>query len=155
MIVTAILGFHGFFIVRKKDTFFVDKVIPYFKKLSPMRKLILGIFTVFSAIPNKFWVNVRLHFKFVFIISSLIYVLNLFFSLLSFCYVMYIIFCLESLIFAILYEYSTYFKKLINSLLFGNYTDFFVADYFEWFWVNTWKEGAKKIGSCPWRGSSS
>jgi hypothetical protein len=77
MLVIALLGFFFIYIVYKKDTFFVKEVLPYFKKLSPMRKLILGSFTVFTAIPNKFWINVKIHFIFVFIISAIIYFLGL------------------------------------------------------------------------------
>ena len=32
------------------------------KKLSPIKKFILVIFTVFTAIPNKFWINVNIDF---------------------------------------------------------------------------------------------
>jgi hypothetical protein len=73
MLVIALLGFLFIYVVYKKDTFFINEVLPHFKKLSPLRKLIFGIFTVFTAIPNKFWINVRIHFIFVFIISSIIF----------------------------------------------------------------------------------
>jgi hypothetical protein len=135
MLVIALLGFFFIYIVYKKDTFFVNEVIPHFKKLSPMRKLILGGFTVFTAIPNKFWINVRIHFIYVFIISAIIYFLGLIFPFLFFCYIMYLILCFESLIFGLLYEHSEYFRNFFNSLLFGNSDEPYAADYFYWFWV--------------------
>jgi hypothetical protein len=43
MLVIALLGFLFIYVVSKKDTFFINEVIPHFKKLSPLRKLIFGI----------------------------------------------------------------------------------------------------------------
>ena len=146
MLVIALLGFLFIYIVYKKDTFFVKEVLPYFKKLSPMRKLILGSFTVFTAIPNKFWINVKIHFIFVFIISAIIYFLGLIFPFLFFCYIIYLILCFESLIFGLLYENSEYFRKFINYLLFGSSDDAFAADYFYWFWGNVWQQAGRKAG---------
>jgi hypothetical protein len=144
MLVSALLGFLFINIVYKKDTFFVKEVLPYFKKLSLMRKLIFGSFTVFTAIPNKFWINVKIHFIFVFMISSVIYSLGLIFPFLFFCYIIYLISCFESFIFGLLYENSEHFKKFTNYLLFGNSDEPFAADYFYWFWGNMWRQGAKK-----------
>ena len=79
MFVTSLLGLSWIYIIYKKDTFFVNKVIPYFKKLSPIRKLVFGSFTVFSAIPNKFWVNARIPFIVTFVLSAAIYYLGLIF----------------------------------------------------------------------------
>ena len=134
MTVIALLGFLCIYIVYKKDTFFVKEVLPYFTKLSPMRKLILGSFTVFSAIPNKFWINVEIHSTFVFIIAAIIYWLGFVFPFLHLCFFFYIILCLESLTFGLLYENSEYFKKSTNYLLFGSSDEAFAADYFHWFW---------------------
>ena len=144
MLVIALLGF--LFIYNKKDTFFVNEFLPHFKKLSPIRKLTLGIFTVFTAIPNKFWINVKINIIFVFIISVIIYILGLIFPFLFFCYIIYLILCLESLIFGLLYNYSKYFRKSINYLLFGNSDEPFAKDYFYWFWGNTWQNGLKIFG---------
>ena len=130
MLVIAIWGFLLIFIVYQKDTFFVNKVIPYLQKLSPMRKLIFGSFTVFSAIPIKFWINVEIHFILVFIISGIIYFLGLIFPPIFFCYISYLILCLESFLFEILYEYSMIFKKSTNFLLFGSSDEPFTVDYF-------------------------
>jgi hypothetical protein len=90
MLVIALLGFLFIYIVYKKDTFFVNEVLPHFKKLSPMRKLIFGSFTVFTAIPNKFWINVKIHFIFVFIISCYNLFFRSIFSHLSFFFTSYI-----------------------------------------------------------------
>lgn len=49
-----------FIFIYKNDKFFVNKFIPYYKKLSPIRKLILGNFTLFYAVPIKFWVAKKL-----------------------------------------------------------------------------------------------
>ena len=144
MLVIALLGFLFIYIVYKKDTFFVKKVLPYFKKLSPVRKLIFGSFTLFTAIPNKFWINVKIHFIFVFIISAIIYFLGLIFPFLFFCYFIYLILCFESLIFGLLYETSEYFRQFINYLLFGSSDEPFAADYFYWFWGNMWRQAGKK-----------
>jgi hypothetical protein len=144
MLVIALVGFLFIYILYKKDTFFVKEVLPHFKKLSPMRKLILGSFTVFTAIPNKFWINVKIHFIFVFIISAIIYFLGLIFPFLFFCYIMYLILCFESLIFGLLYENSKYFKKFINYLLFGSSDEPFAADYFYWFWGGMGQQAGRK-----------
>lgn len=146
MLGIALLGFLLIYIVCKKDTFFVKEVLPYFKKLSPMRKLILGSFTVFTAIPNKFWINVKIHFISVFIISATIYFLGLIFPFLFFCYIIYLILCFESLIFGLLYENSEYFRKFINYLLFGSSDEPFAANYLYWFWGNMWKQASRKVG---------
>jgi len=84
MLVIALLGFLFIYIVYKKDTFFVNEFVPYFKKLSLIRKLILGWFTVFNAIPNKFWINVKIPSIYVFIISAIIFTLAIIFPFLFF-----------------------------------------------------------------------
>lgn len=147
MLITALLGFLLIYIVYKKDTFFVNKVIPYFKKLSPIRKLLLGSFTIFTAIPNKFWINIRIHFIFILVISVIVYVLGLVFPFFYFCYLMYLVLCLESFLFGVSYEYSESFRNLINSLLFGNSIDPFAAEYFQWFWGRMWKQAVKAGGA--------
>ena len=144
LFVIGLLGFSWIYIINKKDTFFVNKVIPYFKKLSPIRKLVFGSFTVFTAIPNKFWVNVRINFIFTLILSALIYFLGLIFPLLFFCYFTYVMLCLESLLFGLFYEFSMYFRKYINFLLFGGSSEPFATDYFNWFWGDMWGQGGKK-----------
>ena len=134
MLVIALLGFFFIYIVFKKDTLFVKEVLlPHFEKLSSMRKLILGSFTVFTAIPNKFWINVKIHFIFVFIIFAIVYVLSFISPFLLFCWIVYLILCFESLIFGLLYENSEYLRKSTNYLLFGNLDEPFAADYFYWF----------------------
>jgi hypothetical protein len=140
----ALLGFSWIFIFRRKDTFFVDKVIPHFKKLSLSRKIIFSCFTIFSAIPNKFWINVNIHFTWVILLSLIVYCLGLIFPFVFFCYLIYLVLCFESLIFGLLYEYSTFFQNSINFLLFGNSSEPFASDYFHWFWGNMWKQGLKK-----------
>ena len=148
MLGIAFLGFSWIFVVYKKDTFFVDQVIPHFKKLSPIRKLIFGSFTVFSAIPNKFWINFKIHFIFVFIISIIIYCLGIIFPFLFICYIVYLMLCLENFVFGLLYEYSTYFKKFTNFMLFGSSSEPFALDYFQWFWgKNMWQQAGKKAAS--------
>jgi hypothetical protein len=145
MLIAALLGFSLIFIFYKKDTFFVDRVIPYFKKLSPIRKLIFGSFTVFSAIPNKFWINVNIHFIVGFIISAMTYLLGLIFPVVFFFYFSYLILCLESLVFGLLYDYSTSFKRFVNYTLFVSSSEPFAKDYFQWFWGNTWRAASKKF----------
>jgi F-type H+-transporting ATPase subunit a len=147
ILVIAISGFVFLYIVYKKDNFFVNEVIPYLQKLSPVRKFIFGGFTVFTAIPNKFWVNVQIHFISVFIISVIVYLLCLAFPFLFFFYFAYLILCFESFLFGLLYESSEYFRKGIHFLLFGNSDEPFAADYFSWFWGNSnkWKQAGKKV----------
>ena len=143
MLVISFLGFLLIYVIYKKDTFFLNEFLPHLKKLSLLRKLILVNFTVFSAIPNKFWINVKIHFIFVFIISATVYFLGIIFPF-FFCYIVYLILCFESLIFGLLYEYSEYFRKFINFLFFGNPDEPFAADYFHWFWGNMWQQASKK-----------
>ena len=50
------------------------------------------------------------------------------------------------MIFGLLYENSEYFKKFINSLLFGSSDEPFAADYFYWFWGNMWQQAGRKAG---------
>jgi hypothetical protein len=60
---------------------------------------------------------------------------------------MYLVLCFESFLFGLLYENSEYFRKFVNSLLFGRSDEPFAVDYFYWFWGNTWKQASKKAGS--------
>ena len=145
LLVIALLGFFFIYIVYKKDRFFVDEFLPHFKKVSPIRKFLLGSFTVFTAIPNKFWINVEIHFLFVCVISAIIYFLGLIFPFIFFCYLMYIVLCLESILFGLLYEYSKYFRELVNFSLFGRPDEPFAVKYFHWFWGNMWSRGSKKL----------
>lgn len=47
---------------------------------------------------------------------------------------MYIIFSIGSLVFALVYENSTYCKKFINDLIFFDSNESFSQEYFNWFW---------------------
>ena len=145
MLLITFSGFFFIYYIINKDNFFITEFIPYFKKLSFFRKLVLGGFTMFTAIPNKFWVNVKVHFVFVFLISGFIYVLSLAFPWVFFCYFFYIILCIESLIFGLLYVNSNIFKKYINFLIFGSGSETFAASYFAWFWGNTWQQALQKL----------
>lgn len=147
MLTIALIGFSFTHVIYKKDTFFVREVIPNFKKLSLVRKILFGSFTIITAIPNKFWVNVKIHFIFVIFISAVIYLLGFVFPQLFFCYFVYLVICFESLLFGLFYEYSEYFKKLTNYALFGNPEEPFARDYFHWFWGNMWKQGLEKLGA--------
>ena len=140
----AQIGFLIIYVVYKKDTFFVNEVLPHFKKLSLFRKVLFGSFTVFTAIPNKFWINVNIHFVVLCTLSAILYFLFSIFPFLFFCYWMYLMLCLESFIFGLLYEYSEYYKKIINFMLFGNSDEPFAADYFYWFWGNMFRQAGKK-----------
>ena len=140
----AVLGFFYFFIVLQKDEFFVEKVLPFFKNLNFRQKMLFGSFTFFIAIPNKFWVNNKIHFIPFFVFSCIIYIMGLVFPILLFCYVMYFVLCLQSLIFAILYEKFDYFKRFSNWVIFGAYEEPFASEYFEWFWGNMFKKAIEK-----------
>ena len=143
--IVALIGFYLIFKVYKKDNFFANEFIPYFKKLPKLKKTIIGIFTIFFAIPNKFWVNVNINTIFLFIISIILYFMCLVFPLLFFFYCAYLILCFESFIFGLLYEYSKYFKKSVNSLLFCRSDKTFAQKYFNWFWGNTYSKAGKVI----------
>ena len=145
MFMIAIVGFLLYYVYYKKDTFFVDEFLPYLQKISFPRKVILGSFTLFTAIPNKFWVNVKIHFLLLFIISAIVYLLGLIFPIFFFCYFVYLVLCFESLIFGLLYDYSEHFRKLINFLLFGQSNEPFAIHYFSWFWGNMWRQAAQKL----------
>ena len=147
MLLIAFFVFALKFILYKKDEFFIKKVIPHLKKLSPMRKVIFVSFTLFSAIPNKILINTEIHFIFVFIISGLTYILGFAFPIVFFCYLSFLVFCFESFVFGVLYEYSTSYKKLINFILFGDSDEPFAAQYFQWFWGNNmFARAVKKAG---------
>lgn len=133
---TAVLGFFYFFIVLQKDEFFVEKVLPFYKNLNFRQKMLFGSFTFFIAIPNKFWINNKIHFVLVFLLSFTIYIMGFVFPILLFCYLMYLVLCLQSLIFAISYENSDYFKRLSNWVIFGASEEPFASEYFRWFWGN-------------------
>ena len=128
---TAVLGFFYFFIVLQKDKFFVEKVLPFYKNLNFRQKMLFGSFTFFIAIPNKFWINNKTHFIWVFVISFIIYI-------------MYLVLCLQSLIFAISYENSDYFKRFSNWVIFSASEEPFASEYFEWFWRPCLKKLVKK-----------
>lgn len=145
MLLISIFGFYFIYCVYKKDNFFVNKVIPYFKTLSFTRKILFGSFTLFKAIPNKFWINVKIHVAFVFLISILLYFLGFIFPLLFFFYFMYLVFCFESILFGLMYKYSVHFRSKTNLLLFGGSHEPFAEEYFHWFWGNMFfNQGAKK-----------
>lgn len=134
LFLTAVVGFFFFHMVLQNDNFFVEKVLPFFKNLNFRQKILFGCFTVFMAIPNKFWINNKIHFIWVLVISFITYLLGLVFPILLFCYVMYLALCLESFVFAILYENSNYFIRLSNLLIFGDSEEPFASEYFYWFW---------------------
>ena len=56
-------------------------------------------------------------------------------------------FCLESVLFGLCYEFSASFRKFINFLLFGSSSEPFAADYFYWFWGNMYSGGLKKLAA--------
>lgn len=142
----AVLGFFYFFIVLQKDKFFVEKVLPFFKNQNFRQKMLFGSFTLFIAIPNKFWINNKIHFIWVSIFSFIIYIMGFVFPILLFCYIMYLVLCLQSLIFAISYENSDYFKRFTNWVIFGASEEPFASEYFAWFFGgNMFKKTGGKL----------
>ena len=105
-----------------------------------------GSFTVFTAIPNKFWINSPVHPIVIFVISIVIYLLGFVFPFLFLCYIVYLILCFESFMFGFLYEHSKHFRRAVNYLLFGSPNEPFAKDYFHWFWGNMWQRATKKVG---------
>jgi hypothetical protein len=69
------------------------------------------------------------------------------FPILLFCYIMYLVLCLQSLIFAILYENFDYFKRFSNWVIFGASEEPFASEYFKWFWGNMFKKAGEKAAS--------
>ena len=134
----------GFFYSSKKDEFFVKKVLPFYKNLNFRQKMLFGSFTFFIAIPNKFWINNKIHFIWVFVLSFIIYIMGFVFPILLFCYIMYLVLCLQSLIFAILYENFDYFKRFSNWVIFGTSEEPFASEYFKWFWGNMFRKATEK-----------
>lgn len=143
----AVLGFFYFFIVLQKDEFFLEKVVPFYKNLNFRQKMLFGSFTFFIAIPNKFWINNKIHFIWVFILSFIIYIIGFVFPILLFCYIMYLVLCLQSLMFAILYENSDYFKQFSNWVIFGASKEPFASEYFKWFWGNMFRKATEKAAT--------
>ena len=132
----AVLGFFYFFIVLKKDEFFVKKVLPFYKNLNFRQKMLFGSFTF-----NK------IHFLWVFVLSFIIYIMGFAFPILLFCYIMYLVLCLQSLIFAILYENFDYFKRFSNWVIFGTSEEPFASEYFKWFWGNMFRKATEKAAA--------
>ena len=143
----AVLGFFYFFIVLQKDGFFLEKVVPFYKNLNFRQKMLFGSFTFFIAIPNKFWINNKIHFLWVFILSFIMYIICFVFPILLFCYIMYLVLCLQSLIFALLYENFKYFRRFSNLVIFGASDEPFASEYFKWFWGNMFKKGGEKAAT--------
>ena len=143
----AVLGFFYFFVILKKDEFFVKKVLPFYKNLNFRQKMLFGSFTFFIAIPNKFWINNKIHFIWVFALSFIIYIMGFAFPILLFCYIMYLVLCLQSLIFAILYENFDYFKRFSNWVIFGTSEEPFASEYFKWFWGNMFRKATEKAAA--------
>ena len=147
LLLAAVLGFFYFFIVLQKDKFFLEKVVPFYKNLNFRQKMLFGSFTFFIAIPNKFWINNKIHYIWVFILSFIIYIIGFVFPILLFCYIMYLVLCLQSLIFALLYENFEYFRRFSNWVIFGASDEPFASEYFKWFWGNMFKKAGEKAAS--------
>ena len=109
--------------------------------------MLFGSFTFFIAIPNKFWINNKTHFIWVFVLSFIIYIAGFVFPILLFCYIMYLVLCLQSLIFAILYENFDYFRRFSNWVIFGASKEPFALEYFKWFWGNMFRKAGEKAAA--------
>ena len=150
----SILGFAFIYIAYKKDDFLIKVVLPNFFKLSLSEKFRFGFFTLFSAIPNKFWINVPFSAVYIFVISVIVYILGLVFPFLFFCYFMYLLLAIESFVFGLLYEYSSAFRRMINFVVFGNLPETFVSQYFFWFWGNMFSKGGKAAAAAAAAGGA-
>jgi hypothetical protein len=58
---------------------------------------------------------------------------------------MYLVLCLQSFIFALLYENFEYFRRFSNWVIFGASDEPFASEYFKWFWGNMFKKGVEKL----------
>lgn len=145
MLVVSVLGFFLIHVVYKKDPFLKDELFPYFEKASFIRRLILGWFTLFTAVPNKFWVNTGQSTITVFLLTAILYCLALAFPLCFFFYFAYLLLCVQSFLFGLAYECSETARKSVNWFVFGDTHEPFAAKYFYWFWGNMYKKVLEKL----------
>ena len=144
LLLVAAIGFFCLFIILQKNTFLLEKVLPFFKNLSFRQKIFFCSFTLFIAIPHKFWINNKIHRVWVVILSFIIYLMGHVYPILLVCYVMYMVLCLENAMFGLLYEKFDYFRRCVNWVIFGASEEPFALEYFEWFWGNMFRAAIQK-----------
>ena len=145
MLIIALLSFLVIYIFMEKDHVFIYRMSLHLEAMTLIRKLLFIIFTIFAAIPNKIWINVKIHYAVVFIVSAIIYFLGFTFPFLFFCQAAYFLLSLQSIIFGLSYKHSESFKKFINRMVFGDLDNPFVKEYFDWFWGDMWSQTGKTL----------
>jgi hypothetical protein len=142
---SALVGFY-FFLVRpgKNNTFFRN-FFSVLNQLPLFNRILLGFFTLSTAIPNRWWVNNSTNGFKLFVLTTLILLLGYKFHFIFFCYFMYLAMLIESITFGLFYEHSSSVRSIVNRILFGNVSHEFAGEYFSFFWGNMWKGGTKKV----------
>jgi heme/copper-type cytochrome/quinol oxidase subunit 3 len=147
LIITAVLGFFLLTVVRKKKDPLLGKLARLYVKLPSINKFLLVLFTIFVAIPNKFWINNKINGFPAFLIATSVLMMGYVYPILFCCYFMYFSLMLESFIFGLFYEYVSWFSSATNMLLFGNSNHKIAPEYFLFFWGKMFKAALKKFGS--------
>jgi len=117
----------------------------FLKNKSIFVKLNFALFTLSMGVPNLIMINNGRSVVF----STAFYILGAFlfqiYPLVGLVFFIKFLFYLESMLFVILYQRSSFFQQFILKLIFGN-DIMFAEKYFTYFWGNMLKAGAKKAG---------
>jgi heme/copper-type cytochrome/quinol oxidase subunit 3 len=146
LIIASVLGFFLLTVVRKKKDPLLGKLARLYVELPLINKFSLVFFTIFVAIPNKFWINNKINGFPAFLIATSVLMMGYIYPILFCCYFMYFSLMLESLAFGLCYEYISSFSSTINMLLFGNSNHKIAPEYFLFFWGNMFRAALKKFG---------
>jgi heme/copper-type cytochrome/quinol oxidase subunit 3 len=147
LIITAVSGFFLLTAVRKKKDPLLGKLARLYVKLPLINKFFLVLFTIFVAIPNKFWINNKINGFPAFLIATSVLMMAYIYPILFCCYFMYFSLMLESFTFGLSYEYVSWFSTATNMLLFGDSNHEIAPEYFLFFWGKMFRAALKKFGS--------
>jgi hypothetical protein len=106
-----------------------------YRFLPVKNKVLLILFTLFFAVPNKVLINNRIPAIITAITVFLIVAVSSFFPLFILVYVNFWVTVLESYFFAVFYEENLTFTNFVNKTLFKN-DAMFAEEYFSYFWGN-------------------
>ena len=137
--------FSCFVIMNIQANLFCKKLVRFASNLTFTESVLLYMFTVTFAIPNKIWINHKLNSYITGFFIFMIFFLSGFFPILTFFVVVYSFLIIESYAVAFFYtQKNQKFKNYIVKNLFGGDTT--MADaYFAFFWGNM-KKGAEIAG---------
>lgn len=117
----------------------------FLKTLGFLRGIFLIIFTVMFAIPNKILINnnVKGYITSFFVFFCI--VLGDFFPVLLVPLLIYVIFCLESIVFGLFVDKSIVFKNIFVKVYFGGDT-IYANKYIFFFFGNSYVAGFRQMG---------